>query len=214
MAQEYEEWMKDKSPRKTSDDTHTPVDVYEVVASWVSDEYHIPRELMCRPFYPGGDFKNFDYNNKIVVDNPPFSILSKISRFYQQNDVKFFLFAPALTCFSSTIYYELTHIFIGNPIIYDNGVRVSTHFLTNLEPNTLARSALDLSFEIRNCESQSPRKRNKVDWGDDEFNGARLNTLTVKGKNFRFTRDECEHIKETRSGHHIYGGGILVKGWV
>lgn len=36
----------------------------------------------------------------MVVDNPPFSILAEIIDYYLANNIKFFLFAPGLTCFN------------------------------------------------------------------------------------------------------------------
>ena len=47
------------------------------------------------PFYPGGDYEREEYpQGCTVVDNPPFSILSKIVKHYQERGVGFFLFAP------------------------------------------------------------------------------------------------------------------------
>ena len=55
-----------------------------------------------RPFWPGGDYQRENYPaGCVVVDNPPFSILSQICRFYNAHGVKYFLFAPALTLFSN-----------------------------------------------------------------------------------------------------------------
>lgn len=211
--QEYEEWMKKKEPRRSSDDCHTPADVYEVVADWVSEEYHIPCEKMCRPFFPGGDFEAFDYTGKVVVDNPPFSILSKIIRFYTKNNVKFFLFAPALTSFSSDLYFNTCHIFIGNDIVYDNRARVLTCFLTNLDEETIARPAQDLREKIKKCESQHiTRKKPKINLGHDTFTGAKLNTLVKKGIDYNFKRSSCERVRKTKSGQLIYGGGIRIRG--
>lgn len=210
--QEYEEWMKEKAPRRTSDECHTPADVYEVVANWVSEEYHISREKMCRPFFPGGDFEAFDYTSKVVLDNPPFSILSKIIKFYTKNNVKFFLFAPALTSFSSPVYFNTCHIFIGSAIAYDNGVRVLSCFLTNLDEETIARSAQDLRGKIEKCETQNiTRKRNKINLDNDTFSGAKLNTLVNKGIDYNFKRLSCEHVRKTKSGQVIYGGGIRIR---
>lgn len=80
--QNYEEFVekfKNSNLPKTTDDCYTPQNVYNVVANWVADEYKINRDTFCRPFYPGGNYENYDYKNKVVVDNPPFSILSKIN---------------------------------------------------------------------------------------------------------------------------------------
>ena len=63
------------------------VPVYNV-SEYVEKRYGLNRDYFVRPFYPGGDYENFVYGeNCVVVDNPPFSIISKIIRFY------------SLTCF-------------------------------------------------------------------------------------------------------------------
>lgn len=128
----YEEFVEKFKPKKTTDDCYTPEIVYNAVADWVENEYGLNACDFVRPFYPGGDFEKFDYKNKIVVDNPPFSILAKIIDFYLANNVKFFLFAPVLTLFNYGT-RNVTLIPIDVSIIYENGARVNTSFITNLE---------------------------------------------------------------------------------
>lgn len=97
----YEEFVEKFKPKKTTDDCYTPPVVYDAVAGWVASEYGVNRDNFVRPFYPGGDYENYDYGKTaIVVDNPPFSILSKIVDFYISKNVPFFLFAPNLTLFN------------------------------------------------------------------------------------------------------------------
>ena len=87
---------------KTTDDCYTPPNIYEAVVDWCEKEYSIDRTKIVRPFYPGGDYEHYPYKeDSVVIDNPPFSILSKIVRFYNENNIKYFLFAPTLTLFSS-----------------------------------------------------------------------------------------------------------------
>lgn len=99
-TENYEEFIEKFKPKKTSDDCYTPDNVYNAVADFVSEKYNVDKLTFCRPFYPGGDYEHYDYKGKIVVDNPPFSIISKICTFYSENNIKFFLFAPSLTLFS------------------------------------------------------------------------------------------------------------------
>ena len=74
----YEEFVEKFKPKKTTDDCYTPPNVYNAIADWVANEYGLDRSTFVRPFYPGGDYKTFDYpDNCAVVDNPPFSILSQ-----------------------------------------------------------------------------------------------------------------------------------------
>jgi hypothetical protein len=86
---------------------------------------------VIRPFYSGGDFENINYPDScIVVDNPPFSIISKIVRFYIEKNIKFFLFAPHMTLFSADM--DCTAIVCGADVVYENGANVKTSFLSNV----------------------------------------------------------------------------------
>ena len=95
----YEQFVEKFKPKKTTDDCYTPPLVYEAVKGWACREYGIDPARVVRPFWPGGDYERFEYQEGCaVIDNPPFSILSAICVFYIDRDVPFFLFAPSLTC--------------------------------------------------------------------------------------------------------------------
>lgn len=130
----YEEFVAKfkPKPKKTPDDCYTPEIVYKAISDWVSNEYDLNACDFVRPFYPGGDFEKFDYENKIVVDNPPFSIFGKILDFYLANNVKFFLFTSGLVMFNYGN-RNVTLIPINVTITYENGAKVNTSFITNLE---------------------------------------------------------------------------------
>lgn len=83
----------------TTDDCYTPHDVYDVVLDWVIDKYNLQDDTkIVRPFYPGGNYKEFDYpTNCVVIDNPPFSILASIRKWYMKQGIKYFLFCPTFT---------------------------------------------------------------------------------------------------------------------
>ena len=131
--EEYQEFLKKFELKKTTDDCYTPPKVYDAVAKWVAMKYGFKESKFIRPFYPGGDYTKENYpKDSVVVDNPPFSILSEILKFYNEKNIQFFLFAPALTLFSSSS-SSSTAICTGSSIIYENGASVSTSFLTNLE---------------------------------------------------------------------------------
>lgn len=100
--QEYEEFIDKFKPRRTTDDCFTPPDVYEAVVGWLRDKGMISDAAhIVRPFYPGGDFERFAYKPEdVVVDNPPFSIFTKICKTLAARGVRFFLFGPHLTLFS------------------------------------------------------------------------------------------------------------------
>ena len=131
----YDEFVEKFKPKKTTDDCYTPEIVYNAIADWVANEYHLNKADFVRPFYPGGDYERFDYSGKIVVDNPPFSILSQIIESYVNKGIKFFLFAPTLTLCR---YGDYCTVFpVGADITYENGAVISTSFATNLEPHEI-----------------------------------------------------------------------------
>ena len=133
--EDYDGFVEKFKPKKTTDDCYTPQLVYEAVADWVANEYKLEKSKFLRPFYPGGDYEKEDYSGGVVVDNPPFSILSKIVRFYVERNIKFFLFAPTLT---SCRYGDFCTVLpVGVDIEYENGAVICTSFVTNLEPHEI-----------------------------------------------------------------------------
>ena len=128
---EYEEFVDKFKQKLTTDDCYTTKKVYDVVLNFVKENCKIEGLEILRPFYPGGDYENFNYpENSVVVDNPPFSIISKIIRFYNERGIKYFLFAPHLTLFSSN--QDYTSIIADASVIYENGANVKTAFISNL----------------------------------------------------------------------------------
>ena len=81
---DYDGFVEKFKPKNTTDDCYTPPEVYDVVLKHVREKYNIADDVpIVRPFYPGGDYENYDYpEGSVVVDNPPFSIFAKIIDFY------------------------------------------------------------------------------------------------------------------------------------
>ena len=149
---EYREFVGKFKPKKTTDDCYTPEAVYEAVASWVSSEYGVERASFVRPFWPGGDYEREDYpKGCVVVDNPPFSILSGIVRFYNGRGVRYFLFAPTLTNFQAR---GCSHVVCDADVTYANGAVVNTSFVTNLDEWEV-RSAPDLNAALKAADAAS-----------------------------------------------------------
>ena len=146
MSQSYEEFVEKFEPKLTTDDCYTPAAVYDAVVSFVASNYGIDPATFTRPFWPGADYKSHDYAGKIVVDNPPFSCLSEILKYYNENKIKYFLFAPALVLFTHLDKCDI--VLIKPPIIYENGAKVKTAFATNLDSDFKVLFAKDLSQAI------------------------------------------------------------------
>lgn len=157
----YDEFVEKFKPKKTTDDCYTPPLVYEAVANWVATEYGLDKQNFVRPFYPGGDYKSEDYTGKIVVDNPPFSILSEIIDFYTERGVRFFLFAPTLV---GLVRYaeKCTALPIGVDIEYENGAVVNTSFCTNLDPHEIRCRTVPALYEaVKSANNETKKYRKK-----------------------------------------------------
>ena len=216
---EYNAFLDKFEQPKTTDDCYTPDNVYEAVASWVTKEYGIRREDMVRPFYPGGDYEHEAYPaGCCVVDNPPFSILSKIVDFYIEKRIPFFLFAPGLTSLSTARKEGVCYISCYAAVLYENKAEVRTGFLTSLEgPVTLARVAFELSDAINEANAVNRGKLAthlpKYEYPDNIITAAMLQGLCAHHTDIRIRRDEAFFLRALDSqkdaGAAIYGGGFL-----
>ncbi len=144
---------------KTTDECWTPRDVYEAVVQYVGEIYDLTGKQILRPFYPGGDYANAEYpEDGVVVDNPPFSIFSKICRFYAAANIPFFLFGPGLTI--SQVCDVCTAVVVPENLTFTNGAKVSCNFATNLMGDILITTSARLGELLRRCPSQATEKRN------------------------------------------------------
>lgn len=203
-----------KAP-KTTDDCYTPQPVYDAVLNWLKGQVDIEGRSIVRPFYPGGDYKNEEYpEDCVVVDNPPFSILAEIVRFYIARKIDFFLFAPGLTLFSSSSSL-CTAIVADAQITYHNGAVVKTGFLSSLFPGvqiTVSTSLHDAIEESQRLPDTRPKLR-KYEYPNNVVSSALLNAA-IGGGDFIVLREECEYIRaldaQRSYGKEIFGNGYLL----
>lgn len=161
-SETYEEFVEKFQPKKTTDDCMTPTAVYDIIADWVTARYGVARSDMVRPFWPGADFEAFEYNGRVVVDNPPFSIEGKILKYYNEHGIKYFLFAPMLTCFGHLDKCEA--VLIKPAIVYDNGATVRTAFLTNLPTDYKVEYSDYLSEALKPPTKAMPTTQKPDNW--------------------------------------------------
>lgn len=158
-ASEYEAWLSKFEAKKTTDSCFTPAAVYEAAKGWALEEYGLQGRRILRPFHPEGDYENLDYQaGDVVVDNPPFSILTKIVRFYESKGVDFFLFAPALTLFGPN---AKCSIVANSTIEYANGAKINTSFVTSFD-DAKVRTAPELKRAIKEAEEKSKAEKPKL----------------------------------------------------
>ena len=215
---EYKAFVDKFKAKKTTDDCYTPAGVYEAVADWVAAEYGADRQRFVRPFWPGGDYEREIYpEGCIVVDNPPFSILSRILGFYARRRIRFFLFAPALTLFSSSS--SATCLPVGVSITYANGAKVPTSFVTNLEPRTLrVRTAPSLYRAVRAADdaqrASAVKTMPRYEYPDNILTAAMAQRWCKYGVEFRLSVDDSRPIDaldaQKARALSIFGNGYLL----
>lgn len=215
-SEEYSEFIKKFENKKTTDDCYTPDAVYEVVEMWVCEKYGKNKENFVRPFYPGGDYQTYEYKpTDIVVDNPPFSIMAEILRFYNEHNIKFFMFAPSLTLFGKAAEECCACICVDEQIVYENGAVVNTSFYTNLEENIRFKSEPEL--ERRLAEANKKNNKNtlpKYEYPPEVVTACTVKQLSRYGIEFSVSTDESERIttldSQRETGAAIFGGGYLI----
>lgn len=216
----YEEFVEKFKPKKTMDDCMTPPLVYEAVKSWACAEYGIDPESIVRPFWPGGDYEHFEYpDGCVVLDNPPFSILSKICAFYLGRGIPFFLFAPSLTAFSGrNVAMRMNHLICDANIEYENGAVVRTAFVTSYGGDIVVQTAPQLGRVVQGAvdklKAEKSRSLPKYSYPDNIVTAAMLGRYAKYGVDFKVRRDECTLISkldaQAESGRAIFGGGLLL----
>ena len=217
-SDKYLEWLKKFDTAKTTDDCYTPANVYDAVAEWVEREYGVPRERFVRPFRPGGDYKTEEYaDGCAVVDNPPFSIMAEIIRYYTEKTIPFFLFANSMTLFSAKN-TGVTYIPVGVSVTYDNGATVNTSFVTNMENGYVLRTAPSLyeAVDTANDENMKSARSDlpKYEYPDNIVTAALAAKWCKYGVDYRIRKDDCLFVSaldaQKEKGVGIYGGGLLL----
>jgi hypothetical protein len=214
----YAEFVDKFKPKLTTDDCYTPQLVYDAVADWTAQEYGLDKADFVRPFWPGGDYKAQDYTGKIVVDNPPFSILMEIIRFYCAQEIPFLLFTPTLT--GVVRYGDYCTVFpTGVDIEYENGAVVITSFCTNLDPHEIRARTVPALYAAVQAANDRNRKAKHVTipkyiYPPDVISAAQMYPFARVGIELIIPRAESERItaldSQKRSGKAIFGCGWLL----
>ena len=217
MAQQYEMFVEKFKRKKTSDDCYTPELVYNAVRDWTAEEYGLDASKFVRPFWPDTDYQDFQYpDDCVVVDNPPFSILAQIIKFYLHNGIKFFLFCQGKTAMYYA-YLDVCIILTGSNIVFKNGASIPIAFITNLESSGV-RSSSEL-FERINTANDETRKQVKKQlpkyiYPPEVMTSSHFDFLSKHGVDFKVEANEMYWLhgldsqKPFKKG--IYGYGILL----
>ena len=226
---DYDGFLEKFKPKKTTDDCYTPANIYEVVLAWVARKYFNAeaqrrgeRVFICerevvRPFWPGKEFDSVEYPaGCMVIDNPPFSILSKIVKFYLANRIDFFLFSPYLTNFSICGGSPLVHHIIAPvSVLYENGATVDTSFVTNLG-EFLVETAIDLFDALERANAENVKKTRstlpKYEYPAAVVTSAMVGYLCKHHTPWRLRASDAAFIRklDAQGDKTIYGAGFLL----
>ena len=209
----YESFVEKFKPKKTTDDCYTPPAVYDAVVRFVGNLTNLTDREIVRPFCPGGDYENYDYpENCIVIDNPPFSIYSKIVRFYLAKKIDFFLFAPHLTLFVNSV--DCTYIITNTTVIYENGAKINTSFVTNICPGLRIWLCPELKKMVEDAQIRETKQHQKNVYPDEVITSATLGRIINRGVELKIRSSDSEYISNidylNRIGKGMYGGGFLL----
>ena len=215
--EEYQAFLEKFEAKKTTDDCYTPDNIYDVVKKWCIERYGLKGKKIIRPFYPGGDYQKEDYSGDcVVIDNPPFSIISEICEWYTERNIPFFMFAPALTLLGiarGTMNYVACCV----GVTYENGANVSTSFVTNLGNKKIVASA-ELRELIEEANKENLRKMHKelpkYSYPDEVLTATMLGYMAAHGTSLEIEAKDVHFIRaldsQKESGKELFGSGFLL----
>ena len=210
----YEEFVDKFKAKHTTDDCFTPANVYAVVRDWAVKKYRISGEIV-RPFWPGKDYTKAEYpDGCCVIDNPPFSIVSKIVAWYNAHDVHFFIFCPGLSSLAHARNEKTTFIASGNSITFENGAVVPVDFLTNMSPGVICETAPDLHVILKsaNAENVKTSRAVKYKYPDSVLTSGRIRYLASHQTPFSLPRGRAVHVRRLDCGVNLYGSFLIADG--
>lgn len=207
---DYESFVDKFKTKLTTDDCYTPPNVYEAVLKWVRETCNLGDRPIVRPFYPGGDFVRFGYpQNCVVVDNPPFSILAKIIRWYNDKNIDFFLWSPDL----SGIRAGATLLVTNRNILYHNGADVHTGFCSNLFGDKLVMTAPGLRNVIAEADKinrgKDKKQLKRFEFPPSVLRVNDLNKIVDRGMEFSVSQSEGRVVGNV-CNYNTFGNSVLL----
>jgi len=215
LFDDYDGFVDKFEAKKTTDDCYTPPDVYDLILKYVASIFELEDKKIIRPFLPNGDYINVNYSvDCVIIDNPPFSLLAEIVKFYNSQNIKFFLFAPHMTLLGYVPYCSC--VVAGCDIVYDNGAKVKTSFLTNMfdETKVVTSSKLYFAFKNLQIEKSKASSRPVYKYPDTVCTVSSLSYFIQRGFDIEINNCDFEFIRRLDSQKQqkkgIFGSGLLL----
>ena len=209
----------------STDECYTPPAVYDTVLDYAVDRYNLQCKHIVRPFIPGGDYQKYVYvKNDVVVDNPPFSMTTKIANWYIDHNIPFFLFINGLygVSLSRGLRGKATVIVTNANVSFDNKgteKRIKLGFVTNLEPkNIILRGDATLTNRLNGLFKK--KSFNRYHYPENFLKNNDILSALQRNVELKFTTDNClfednldYHKAHTHGKSHrfdVFGGCYLV----
>ena len=209
----------------SADECYTPPDVYDTVLDYAVERYHLQGKHIVRPFIPGGDYQKYVYDkNDVVIDNPPFSITTKIVNGYIDHNIPFFLFINGLygVSLSRGLPGKATVIATNASVSFYHkaGVKnIKLGFVTNLEPkNIIVRGDATLTNRLNGLLTKKSFKR--YHYPENFLKNNDILSALQRNVELKLTTDNClfednlDYHKAHTNGKSqrlsVFGGGYLV----
>ena len=215
--EEYQAFLEKFEAKKTTDDCYTPDNIYDAVKKWCIEKYGLKGKKIIRPFYPGGDYQKEDYSGDcVVLDNPPFSIISEICEWYTERKIPFFMFAPTLTLLGIAR-GTMNYVACGAGVTYENGANVNTSFVTNLGNKKIIASA-ELREIVEEVNKENLRKLHKelpkYSYPDEVLTATMLCYMAAHGTSIEIDAKDTYFIRaldsQKETGKGLFGSGFLL----
>jgi hypothetical protein len=216
-SEDFEAFAEKFKPRLTTDDVYTPDNIYRTLLDWARLHYELGPAPVVRPFYPGGDYQAAEYpEGCVVIDNPPFSILSEICAWYDERGIRYLLFAPGMTLFS--INSGRSHYLpVGVSVLFPNcGATIAISFVTSLGPYRIELCPdLYQALDAANDENLKALHKDLPAYSyPDAVANVTLNRLCKYGQALQILPEHASFIRaldaQREAGKAIYGGGFLL----
>jgi len=212
LFSDYDAFLDKFEVKKTTDDCYTPKEVMDIVINYVNEKYPLAGKKIIRPFFPCGDFESVDYtDDMVVIDNPPFSIVTKICKYYIERDIKFFLFCPHLTAFNSDI--DATHIIASADITYENGATIKTAFVSNMFGDVKIIGDAELHKKFKELQKRNKANLPKYEYPDHIVTVSKIAYCIENGISVTFDKKDLKHYRgmdaQKKHGKSLFGSGFL-----
>ena len=196
----------------TLDECYTSPEVYDTVLEYATKRYHLQGKHIVRPFVPSGNYQQYVYDkNDVVIDNPPFSMTTKITKWYINHNIPFFLFINGqyAVSLSRGLHGKATVIATNaNASFYHkpNNKLIKMGFITNLEPkNIVLRGDVGLTAKLNGLVKK--KALNKYNYPENVIRNSDVLTAIHRGVELKLTTNNCifEDRMDYHKKHKLYG---------